>query len=56
MTKQEYEARGRAMDGARLVEPDPPGLTVATILHTALAGLAIWASVMGIAWLLLAHV
>lgn len=56
MTKQEYEARVRAMDGARLVEPDPPGLTVGTILRTAIAGLAIWAFVMGIAWLFLANV
>lgn len=56
MTRQEFNARMRALDGARLVEPDPPGLTIATILHTALAGLAIWACVMGIAWLLLANV
>ena len=56
MTRKEFNTRMRAMDGARLVKPDPPGLTVATILHTALAGLAIWACVMGIAWLLLANV
>lgn len=56
MTRKEYNARVHAMNGARLVKPDPPGLTIATILHTAVAGLAIWACVMGIAWLLLANV
>ena len=56
MTDDEYRKQSLAVDSWRMTKTDRPGLTIGTILRTAIAGLAIWAAGMGLGWVILNNV